>query len=339
MTIKDGEFLCLLGPSGCGKTTTLRMIAGLETPTKGEIYIGDVLVNDLPSKDRDVAMVFQFYAIYPEMKVFDQIAFPLKMLKKPKEEIDKAVKEVAELLGITDVLNFPVERLTMEQKQKIELGRAIVTQPKVYLFDEPLTNLDTKVRARTRIELKKLQQRLKTTTIYVTHDQLEALTLADRIAVMHLGRLQQCDTPDMLYRYPKNFFVAGFIGSPPMDFIDCTLVEKDGRFVLDAGIFSYDVTEFKEDIEKLTNSREFVIGVRPEFLTLSLTKTANSLAEAYVDIIEPLGARMIVNLKVGNYTLKANVRKMPLTSGEKVWFGFDKDKLRLFDKKTEHCII
>jgi len=337
--VKDGEFVCLLGPSGCGKTTTLRCIAGLETHDEGNIYIGGVLVNDLPPKERDVAMVFQFYAMYPGMNVFDQIAFPLQVRKTPKQEVEKRVKKVAAMLGIDHLLKEKVTSLTVEQKQKVELARAIVREPKVYLFDEPLTNLDANSRAYTRAELKRLHETLGITTIYVTHDQLEAMVLADRIAVMDRGKILQYDRPDVLYDHPKNLFVAGFIGTPSMNFMDCTFVEMGGKAFLDVGEFLYDVSEFRELIKEQSTSSELILGIRPEHISISKEKNKEDDIQAEVYVIEPVGSRIIVNLAIGQYLLKANVRRLGIEVGEKVWITFDKNHLHVIDKKTEKVII
>ncbi|HDJ83484.1 MAG TPA: ABC transporter ATP-binding protein, partial [Desulfurococcaceae archaeon] len=238
LEIKDGEFVALLGPSGCGKTTTLLMIAGIYKPTKGYIYFDDVIVNDLPPKDRNIGMVFQSYALYPHMRVFDNIAFPLKLQKLPKEEIKKRVLETAKLLRIEDLLNRKPAQLSGGQQQRVALARALAKQPNLFLMDEPLSNLDAKLRVIMRAELKRLQKSLGITTIYVTHDQVEAMTMADRIAVLNKGELQQYSTAEELYSKPSNLFVAGFIGSPPMNFIECTLVERDNKYYLDASDFS-----------------------------------------------------------------------------------------------------
>ena len=226
LDIKDGEFIILVGPSGCGKTTTLRTIAGLEEVTAGEIYIGERLVNDVPPKDRDIAMVFQNYALYPHMDVYRNMSFGLRLRKVPKHEIDRIVKQTAELLGIRELLDRKPKELSGGQRQRVALGRAIVRDPKVFLFDEPLSNLDAKLRIAMRAELLALHQRLKTTTIYVTHDQLEAMTMGDRIVVMNEGVIQQVDTPQNVYDHPVNRYVAGFIGSPSMNFIDCVVARK-----------------------------------------------------------------------------------------------------------------
>jgi multiple sugar transport system ATP-binding protein len=338
LEIKDGEFICLLGPSGCGKTTTLRMIAGVEKPDEGNIYIDDVLVNDLPPKDRDVAMVFQFYVMYPSMKVFDQIAFPLKIRGVPKDEIKRRVKEVASLLGIENILNEPVDRLTAGERQRIELGRAIIRSPKVYLLDEPLTNLDAKTRASMRTELKHLMKTLKTTTIYVTHDQIEAMSMADRIAIMNFGNLLQCDVPDVVYNNPKNLFVAGFIGSPAMNFIDCTIIEKNGNVFLDAGDFIYNVSEYRELLEKFINS-EVILGIRPEHISISKIKQSEDSIEAKVSLIEPISHRVIFHLAIGKHSITVNTHLIEANIGQNIWITFNKNKIHIFDKKTENAII
>ena len=338
LEIKDGEFICLLGPSGCGKTTTLRMIAGVEKPDEGNIYIDDVLVNDLPPKDRDVAMVFQFYVMYPSMKVFDQIAFPLKIRGVPKDEIKRRVKEVASLLGIENILNEPVDRLTAGERQRIELGRAIIRSPKVYLLDEPLTNLDAKIRASMRTELKRLTKELKMTIIYATPDQIEAMSMADRIAIMNFGNLLQCDVPDVVYNNPKNLFVAGFIGSPAMNFIDCTIIEKNGNVFLDAGDFIYNVSEYRELLEKFINS-EVILGIRPEHISISKIKQSEDSIEAKVSLIEPISHRVIFHLAIGKHSITVNTHLIEANVGQKIWTTFNKNKIHIFDKKTENAII
>lgn len=337
--IADGEFMCMLGPSGCGKTTTLRMIAGLEQQDEGDIYIGDTLVNDLPPKDRDVGMVFQFYAMYPGKSAFEQIAFPLRMRKFPEDEIKKRVTDVAEMLGITHALKDPVSRLTVGERQKIEIGRAMVRQPLVYLLDEPLTNLDAKLRAQMRAELKRIQSELKTTTIYVTHDQLEAMILATRIAIMNKGKIHQYDTPDKLYDRPSDLFVAGFIGTPPMNFMDCTLTRDKQAYVLDAGDFKYDITDTAELITKASAGSELVLAVRPEDVKIVERATGKDAIDAQIDIVEPFGSRMIVDLKTGGHYLRANMRASPILPNEKVKILFDRNKIHVFDKKTETLLV
>jgi len=339
--VGDAEFVVLLGPSGCGKTTTLRCIAGLETPDQGEIYIDERLVNDLPPKDRDVAMVFQNYALYPHMSVYDNLAFPLKMRKTPKQEIDKKVKEVAKLLNISELLDRKPRQLSGGQQQRVALGRALVRTPKVFLMDEPLSNLDAKLRVYMRAELKKLQKDLRITTIYVTHDQAEAMAMADKIAVMNKGKILQYDAPAIIYEKPANLFVGGFIGSPPMNFVKASVVEKDGKMALDAGIFEYVLPpELSEIIRKGITSSEVYVGIRPENMKLSMEKTPESVFQADVYVVEPMGSNIIVDLKAGEYLLKAVTPPgIELKLGEKIWVGFSIDRFHVFDAKTEKVII
>ncbi|MBW2000272.1 MAG: sn-glycerol-3-phosphate ABC transporter ATP-binding protein UgpC, partial [Deltaproteobacteria bacterium] len=264
LEIRDREFIVLVGPSGCGKTTTLRMIAGLEDITEGEIYIGDRLINNLPPKDRNIAMVFQSYALYPHMNVFDNMAFGLKMRKMPRGEIEIRVKKAAEILGIESLLERKPKQLSGGQRQRVAVGRAIVRDPQVFLFDEPLSNLDAKLRVQMRTELKKLHERLQATVVYVTHDQVEAMTMGDRIVVMKDGVVQQVGTPLELYNRPSNLFVAGFIGSPSMNFIPCRLVEEDGRLYLDTGDFKVVLPDFAVPKLAQVKERDLVFGIRPE---------------------------------------------------------------------------
>ncbi len=344
LTIRDGEFFCLLGPSGSGKTTLLRLIAGLEYPSEGEIYIDDRLVNDVHPKDRDVAMVFQNYALYPHMKVFDNIAFPLYMRKKKlkltKEDIRKKVIEVARLLKIEHLLDRKPSQLSGGEQQRVALARALVREPKVFLMDEPLSNLDAKLRLYMRTELRRLQESLGVTTIYVTHDQVEAMSMADRIAVMNKGRVQQVGTPEELYERPSNLFVAGFIGVPPMNFIECSIVEENNEYVLNC-------RELKRKLDKDVALKilesgygpEVILGIRPEHLRISKEPVANAI-ETEVFLSEPLGSEVIVNVKVGDSVVK--VRAPPGTKyriGEKVFLQVDWSKIHLFDKKTERAIL
>jgi len=338
LEIKDKEFVCLLGPSGCGKTTTLRMIAGVETPTSGQIYFDEKPVTDLSSKDRDIAMVFQFYVIYPGMSPYDQIAFPLKVRKVPEQEIRNRVKEVTSLLGIEYLLERSVSQLTVDERQRIELARALVRKPQVYLLDEPLTNLDAKLRAHMRAEIKRLFKSIGATTIYVTHDQVEAMSMADKIAVMNLGVLQQYDSPDGLYDGPKNLFVAGFIGSPAMNFTNCTLFEEKGKAYLDAAEFRYEITDLAEKIKQESTSPEVVLGIRPEDIEVDVSRKRSALP-ADVSILEPMGHRAVAHVKVGGITLVVNVDLPELKTGDKVWLTFKREKIHIFDKKTEISII
>lgn len=340
LEVKDKEFVVLLGPSGCGKTTTLRCIAGLETPDSGNIYIGDELVNDLPPKDRDIAMVFQSYALYPHMTAFDNIAFPLKMRKVPKSEIKRRVVETARLLRIEHLLDRKPRQLSGGEAQRVALGRAIVREPKVFLFDEPLSNLDAKLRVYMRAELKRLQKELATTTVYVTHDQVEAMTMADRVALMSAGKLMQVASPDDVYNKPANLFVAGFIGSPPMNFVDCTLAERDGEYELDAKEFK---VKLPADLGQLVKSQatgpELVLGVRPEDITVH-EAGAPEAVESEVYVVEPLGSEVVLDLKVGEYLIKAvTPPTVRFKIGDKAYMVFNKDRMHIFDKKTEKAII
>jgi len=340
LTIREKEFMVLLGPSGCGKTTTLRIIAGLEEPTKGEVYIDDQPVTYLPPKDRDIAMVFQNYALYPHMKVYDNIAFPLKLRKYPKEEIDKMVKEVAEMLHIEDLLDRMPKQLSGGEQQRVALARALIRRPKAFLLDEPLSNLDAKLRVVMRAELKRLQKELGVTTVYVTHDQAEAMTMADRIAVMKDGKVLQVGSPADVFNKPVNLFVAGFIGSPPMNFIDCTAVEKDDSLILDAGEFQLDVTRFKDIIKKETTSNELILGVRPDNVIVGKEKAEGLVTKATVYVVEPLGSETIIDLAIGDNIIKARtLETVDLKMGDEIWVGFNMDKIHIFDKKTEKAII
>jgi len=267
LSLKDGEFVVLLGPSGCGKTTTLRLIAGLEEVTSGEIYIGDRVVNDLAPKDRNVAMVFQSYALYPHMSVFENIAFSLRLKHVPKDEIEKRVRRVAEMLQIDKFLNRKPRQLSGGQRQRVALARAIVRNPDVYLMDEPLSNLDAKLRVQTRAELLKLHKKLGTTTIYVTHDQVEAMTLGQRVAIINNGKLEQFDTPENVYMYPKTKFVAGFIGTPPMNFIPAEVFQEDGKIQLKLLNTKIEIpSELKAKMKRIPINRKVILGIRPEDL-------------------------------------------------------------------------
>ena len=343
--IKPGEFLVLLGPSGSGKTTLLRCIAGLEIPDEGEIIIGDkVVVNTskrifVPPKDRDIAMVFQNYALYPHMKVFDNIAFPLKLRKVPKEEIRKRVVEVAKMLRIEELLDRYPKQLSGGQQQRVALARALVRNPKVFLMDEPLSNLDAKLRVYMRAELKRLQKELKITTIYVTHDQAEAMTMADRIAVINEGRIMQLGTPIDLYERPENIFVAGFIGSPPMNFFDISLKEAEGKLIIDAGEFTLTVPENLAEILREYVGKELTFGVRPEHILVYKEPQENSIkTEVYV--VEPLGSETIVNLRVGSIVFKAKVPPYTkLDIGTTVYALPMMDKIHIYDKKKGKIIV
>ena len=334
MEVKDKEFVALLGPSGCGKTTTLRCIAGLENPDKGSIYIGDKNVTDIHPANRNTSMVFQDYALYPHITAFGNIAFPLRIQKKPIDEIRKEVESVAELLEINKLLNRKPDELSGGERQRVALGRALVRKPKIFLLDEPLANLDAKLRLEMRVKLKKLQRRTETTTIFVTHDQIEALSMADRIGVMNKGMLYQFSTPDKLYRHPVNTFVAGFIGSPPMNLLRCSITEKKGEIFLDLGFHLLPLSDpLKFVTENLKNS-EVVLGIRPEDISINKKRKPTSWrTEVYA--IESLGDEKLVTLKTDDVLLKVKTKSelFKKESGEIVWVDFNLNKISLFDKE------
>ena len=304
LDIADQEFLVLVGPSGCGKTTALRCLAGLEEITEGNIYIGDRIVNDVPPKDRDIAMVFQSYALYPHMSVYDNMAFGLKLRRTPKAEIDRRVKEAAEMLGIAHLLDRKPKALSGGQRQRVAVGRAIVRHPAVFLMDEPLSNLDAKLRVQTRADISRLHQRLKTTFIYVTHDQTEAMTMGTRIAVMRDGILQQLDTPQVLYDRPANMFVAGFIGSPAMNFFEAKLERRDGGLLVDVGPFQLPVPARKAEAIASHVGKPIYFGIRPEdihdahFVPRGVDESARLTTN--VTVVEPLGSEVYVYVENGN---------------------------------------
>jgi len=340
--IPDKEFLVFVGPSGCGKTTSLRLLAGLEEITEGNIYIGDRLVNDVPPKDRDIAMVFQSYALYPHMSVYDNMAFGLKLRKTPKQEIGQRVHEAARMLGIENLLERKPKQLSGGQRQRVAVGRAIVREPHVFLMDEPLSNLDAKLRVQSRAEISKLHQRLGTTVIYVTHDQVEAMTMGTRIAVMKDGLLQQIASPQALYNTPTNVFVAGFIGSPAMNFMDATLVEQDGKMAVDCGDFALEVPEDKGQVYRQHLGKEIVFGVRPEdthdpeYAPPGINK---ALVEAQVDVTELMGNEVVVYLVAEHIEFLG--RFDPRTGacvGNTIQVAFNMDHMHVFDKQTELAI-
>ncbi|WP_456398243.1 ABC transporter ATP-binding protein [Palaeococcus sp. (in: euryarchaeotes)] len=352
LEVKDKEFMILLGPSGCGKTTTLRMIAGLEEPSEGQIFIGDKLVADLekgvfiPPKDRDIAMVFQSYALYPHMTVYDNIAFPLKLRKTPKQEIEERVKEVAELLDLTELLKRKPRELSGGQRQRVALGRAIVRKPQVFLMDEPLSNLDAKLRVKMRAELKKLQRQLGVTTIYVTHDQVEAMTMGDRIAIINFGELQQVGSPDEVYNKPSNVFVGGFIGSPPMNFINTSITEDDTGVWADFGEFKLKFMEDQAEVLKENNliGKEALFGIRPEdiydAMFAQIKIPGENMVKAKVEIVENLGNEKIVHLRAGNITFLGSFHsESKVKEGQEVDVVFDMKKVHIFNKKTEKAIF
>ena len=345
LEIEDKEFLVLVGPSGCGKTTCLRMIAGLEEASEGEIWIGDRLVNDVSPKDRDIAMVFQNYALYPHMNVYENMAFGLKLRKVPREEIKRRVDIAAEMLGIDMLMERRPKELSGGQRQRVAVGRAIVREPAVFLMDEPLSNLDAKLRVQTRAELIKLHRRLGITTVYVTHDQVEAMTMGDRIAVMKDGLLQQLDTPLGLYNTPTNLFVAGFIGSPPMNFLDAELSEIGGAAYVDTGDFRVKCPDEWSAAIAGQIGRPIVFGVRPSDLydkaisPIVAPSPENTVSMA-VEVIEPMGAESVLYLNTGTDTIVASVDSATTAKESgKLDAVFHMTKAHLFDKETELRIV
>jgi len=341
-TVEDREFVVLVGPSGCGKTTTLRMIAGLEEVTEGEIYIGDRLVNDVPPKDRDIAMVFQNYALYPHMNVYDNMAFGLKLRRTPRPEIEKRVHEAARILKIEDLLKRKPKQLSGGQRQRVALGRAIVRDPKVFLMDEPLSNLDAKLRVQMRTEIAKLHERLNATIIYVTHDQTEAMTMADKIVIMKDGFIQQIGEPQEVYEHPDNMFVAGFIGSPAMNFLDVTVTDN---LTLKNKQFDLDTTDRIKKIIKENNlvGKEIVLGIRPEDLedsNFTQNESKSNIITASVEVTEPMGAEIYVYVDIEGVLMTARVNpRSNYRSGDTATLYVEIDMMQLFDKKTEKAYI
>jgi ABC-type sugar transport systems, ATPase components len=341
LEIEDKEFVVFVGPSGCGKSTTLRMIAGLEEISQGELYIGDRLVNDVAPKDRDIAMVFQNYALYPHMSVYDNMAFGLKLRKVPKAEIEKKVKEAARVLDIEHLLERKPKALSGGQRQRVALGRAIVREPMVFLLDEPLSNLDAKLRAQMRTEISKLHKKLQTTFIYVTHDQTEAMTMGTRIVVMKDGIIQQVDTPQYIYDHPGNIFVAGFIGSPQMNFVDAKLQEVGGKVNV---IFGDDTLTLPEDRaailkEKGYVGKDVIMGIRPEDLDEALASDTEVI-EATVEVTELMGAETYIYLTKGKANFVARVNGTSKAKPtDKLKVSFATDKIHIFDKETELTIL
>jgi multiple sugar transport system ATP-binding protein len=338
LEVNEGEFLVLLGPSGCGKTTTLRMIAGLETPTKGDIYIGDVMVNDVEPRDRDIAMVFQSYALYPHMTVHDNLAFPLRMRKYSKENIEKSVNTAASTLEISDLLGRRPKELSGGQRQRVALGRAIVRNPKVFLMDEPLSNLDAKLRVQTRVELKNLQRKLGTTTVYVTHDQAEAMTLADRVAVMKQGVVQQVGSPTEIYAHPANKFVAGFLGSPTMNFMEGALKVTDSGAYFDCGDFGFQVDPSLSRVVEKGSSKKATYGIRAEDV-----EVAKEEREGWVQVSvygsELMGSEQYVHGRRGKMSLVARApMDFKAVIGESVWMNLDSPNGHIFDADTEAAL-
>jgi len=357
LSIKDQEFMVLVGPSGCGKTTALRMVAGLEEATSGDIMIGDVRVNDVPPKDRDIAMVFQNYALYPHMNVYDNIAFGLRLrelkgffwqlshmadAKKIKADIDTRVKEVARMLDIEKYLQRRPKELSGGQRQRVALARAIVRKPKVFLMDEALSNLDAKLRVQTRAELIRLHRTLGITTIYVTHDQVEAMTMGQRIAIMKDGVLQQCDVPETVYNQPANKFVAGFIGSPPMNFIDAKIVKEDGVVMVDTGEFKLPLGA--GHAAGAYEGKPVVLGIRPEAvfdkgMETHVKGTEANTISAKVDVLEPLGPEYVAYLACGKHNMIATIDTgTKIKEGQTAEFIVDLERIHVFDSETEAAI-
>ena len=343
LVAEDKEFVVLVGPSGCGKTTTLRMIAGLEDVTAGTISIGNKIVNNVLPKDRDIAMVFQNYALYPHMSVYENMAFALKLRKTPRNKIEQRVKAAAELLGITKLLARKPKQLSGGQRQRVALGRAIVRKPKVFLFDEPLSNLDAKLRVQMRAEIIKLHKKLETTIIYVTHDQVEAMTMGDKIVVMKDGVIHQIDAPIKIYNHPSNKFVAEFIGSPAINFLDGRLKKKEDKLYFDEGGFAVQIpAQFAKPLSNLLGDK-IVMGIRPEDIyhkPYSSNAEIPAVLKALVEVVEPLGSEYVVNLLAGRtlFTGRIEPKEEP-KMGSEMDIVFDMKKVHFFDPKTENTIV
>jgi multiple sugar transport system ATP-binding protein len=339
LSIEDREFVVLVGPSGCGKTTTLRMIAGLETITAGNIYIGKRLINRLSAKDRNIAMVFQNYALYPHMTVYQNMAFGLEQRKTPKEEIKERVRESAEILGIGELMNRKPKQLSGGQRQRVAVGRAIVRKPEVFLFDEPLSNLDAKLRVQTRVELKKLHERLATTIVYVTHDQVEAMTMGDRIVVMKDGLIQQVGSPLELYNAPVNTFVGGFIGSPAMNFFEAVLVRSGDLLSLQTDTFKIDLSHEKAALTEGYAEKRVIVGIRPEDLVEAKEHVPGKTIESTVEVVEPIGSEIYLNVSAGEYALTASCdRKTRVKPHQNFILEPFLDYLHLFDIRTQNAL-
>jgi multiple sugar transport system ATP-binding protein len=344
--IEDGEFVILVGPSGCGKSTLLRMIAGLETVSQGEIYIGGKLVNNVPAKDRDIAMVFQNYALYPHMTVYENMAFGLKMRKLPKSEIDGRVRRAVDILDLNNFLDRRPKALSGGQRQRVAVGRAIVRQPKLFLFDEPLSNLDAKLRVSMRAELIKLHKRLKATMIYVTHDQVEAMSMGDRLIVLKDGAVQQIGAPLEIYDRPTNQFVAGFIGSPPMNFINCALVKREGQlFLTGDGLHLKLPAEEKAALSKVigNGSLPIVLGVRPEDFSERRSHDVaadSNVIQARVNFLEPLGSEVLATCSIGSHEIIVRLSpRSGVKSDEMIELVINMEHARLFDPVTEKALL
>ncbi len=344
--VKDKEFFVIAGPPGAGATTILRIIAGLDRPDTGEVYIGDEVVNDVEPKNRDVAMVFENLALYPNKTGFDNIAFPLRQRKVPEAEMRSRVLEVAKMLKIEEILDRYPRTYSGGELQRVALARAMVRRPKVYLLDRPLANLDALIRANMRAELKRLVRDIGQTIIYTTHDQIEAVSMGDRIAIINGGVIKQLDAPDAVYHSPKDKFVASFIGSPRMNFIDCSYKVEDGSALLVQDEFQLDVTPLRDHIESHAKNPELILGIRPEDILLDLSQKSKEAFAATVYVVEPTGPRMLLSLQLDLMsTQRLDLIRtivpahMNLKSGDKVWLEFDRNKIHLFDKKTEEAIV
>ncbi len=340
LTINDKEFVVLVGPSGCGKTTTLRMVAGLEEISSGELYIDGKIMNDVAPKDRDIAMVFQNYALYPHMTVYDNMAFGLKIRKYPKQEINARVHEAAQILDIEELLDRKPKALSGGQRQRVAVGRAIVRKPKVFLFDEPLSNLDAKLRVQMRAELSALHHRLQATMIYVTHDQVEAMTMGDRIVVLKDGLIQQIGTPLGLYNTPVNRFVAGFIGSPPMNFMKVGLKMENGKMIADEGTFRLELTAQQAEALRSYAGRDAIFGIRPEDLVYVEGGERANAIPTKVEVVEPLGAEIHLWVSTKNNQVVARVPPRHVFHvGEDAVLKPDLAKIHFFDIETEKAIF
>ena len=343
LKVKDKEFVVLVGPSGCGKSTTLRLLAGLEEATHGDIYIGDQIVNNVPAKDRNIAMVFQNYALYPHMNVYQNMAFALKLRNYSRRDIDMRVNEAASILGLEHLLERKPREISGGERQRVAVGRAIIRKPYVFLFDEPLSNLDAKLRVQMRTELHKLHLRIQTTMIYVTHDQTEAMTLGDRIAVMKDGEIKQFAEPLTVYNSPADKFVAGFIGSPPMNFMDGKIIRNDGSLYFDEGSFKVKILErMYKPLDKYIN-KEVIFGIRPENIhdkIIASYATPDNTLMVLCDVVETMGAENYLYLSTGDHTLIAVVEAANKPSvGSMVEVVFDMEKVHFFDPSTEYSIV
>lgn len=343
LEVKDKEFVVLVGPSGCGKSTTLRMVAGLETVTGGEIYVGDRLVNDVPPKDRNIAMVFQNYALYPHMDVYNNMAFALKLRNYPQNDINKRVKDAAQILGLNHLMNRKPRDISGGERQRVAVGRAIVRKPHVFLFDEPLSNLDAKLRVQMRTELHKLHLKIQTTMIYVTHDQTEAMTLGDRIAIMKDGVILQFDTPLNVYDNPANKFVASFIGSPPMNFMQGSIVESDGNLYFKEEKFKVKILEQMYPALEKYIDKSIIFGIRPENIFDKLFAshaTADNTVTVFCDVMETMGSRNHLYLSTGKHVIIAVVDASNKPAiGSMVEVVFDMRKVHFFDPSTENIVV